>query len=258
MTAIPSPKPHIFIIPGAWHTASHMEAFVKSLEAAGFSAESVSLRSVGNRDVTVRDDEAQVKSLLGPHFDEGKEVVIVAHSYGGMVGTGVIADMDKGSRGAQGLKGGVVGIAYLSAHVPLENETCHGMYGNQWASWVNTDDIESKGVLLTRDEKDIFYNDLSDEASERAVAALKPHSVVSAMSYPSAIGWKDEAYDGRRGYIRCLKDNAISPSLQDQFMARSGVDWVVRSIESSHSPFLSMPDELAETVAEMVTEFAKN
>src|SRR5262245_16102923 len=107
MAVTAPPKPHIFIIPGAFHPGSVFNLFIKSLEAAGFSAETTTNRSLGNAGITVQDDVTHVQSLITPHIEEGKDVVVVAHSYGGIVGAGVIAGLDKRGREARGLKGGV-------------------------------------------------------------------------------------------------------------------------------------------------------
>ncbi|UKZ76616.1 hypothetical protein TrVFT333_004323 [Trichoderma virens FT-333] len=193
-------KPHILLIPGAWHPGSTLDTFVRSLEAAGFSAEAVSLRSVGTAGISVQDDEAQVKAVLTPLVDEGRNVLIVAHS----------------------------------------------------------DKAETEGLLYTLDEEETFYNDCSAEIARSATAMLKPHSVRAMQSAPSAVGWQDKSYDGRRAYIRCLKDNALPVKIQDHLVARSGVEWAVKTLDSSHSPFLSMPDELTRTLEEIIEEFAKN
>jgi hypothetical protein len=118
--------------------------------------------------------------------------------------------------------------------------------------------VETEGFTYAKDAKETFYNDCSDEVAERAVASLKGHSATAVFTAPSATGWKEKAYDGRRGYIRCLQDQALPIKAQDYFIARTEVEWVVRTLDASHSPFLSMPDELTGVVAEMAVEFAKN
>ncbi|KAL7784832.1 Alpha/beta hydrolase fold-1 [Trichoderma ceciliae] len=258
MAVFPSPKPHIFLIPGAWHPASCMDDFLKVLEAAGVSGQAISLRSVGNRDVTVQDDEAQVKAVLMPLIDEGREIVIVAHSYGGGVCTGVMAGLEKRSRNAQGLKGGILGVVFVSSFMLFEGETLFSLSGSQWTSSVEEDEVETNGIVHNKDHKNNLYNDCSTEVAERVIATLKGHSVQAVKSSPSAIGWREKAYDGRRGYIRCLQDNALPIAMQDHLLARSGVEWVVRTLDSSHSPFLSKPDELMGALAEIVGEFAKD
>lgn len=118
--------------------------------------------------------------------------------------------------------------------------------------------LETEGVYLSRNEGQSFYNDCSPDAIERVKATLKPHSAVAGGTCSSAIGWRERAYDGRRAYIRCLRDNALPIAVQDRMVARSGVEWVVKTVNASHSPFVSMPDELAGVVAGIVEEFEKD
>ncbi len=64
-------------------------------------------------------------------------------------------------------------------------------------------------------------------------------------------GWTDPNYIGHLGYIRCADDATISASVQDTMMKDSGVEWMVREYETGHSPFLSVPDQVAETLDEL-------
>lgn len=112
--------------------------------------------------------------------------------------------------------------------------------------------------MSVQNEMETFFNDCPPELAKRVTATLKPHSERAIKTAPSAIGWQDKAYDGRRAYIRCLQDKALPIEIQDSFIARSGVEWVVKTLDCSHSPFLSMPDELTAEVAEIVGEFARS
>ncbi len=86
-------------------------------------------------------------------------------------------------------------------------------------------------------------------------ALLKGHSIRAFQETPGNIGWRESAYDGRRAYIRCLQDHCMHPTRQDFFSNRSGVKWVVRDLESSHSPFMSVPNQLFKATREIVEEF---
>lgn len=103
-----------------------------------------------------------------------------------------------------------------------------------------------------------FYHDVSPELAKTMIASLTSQSGLSVQSKPAAIGWLDGVYDGRRAYIRCLQDGALPLAAQDGLLAQSGVEWIIRSLEASHSPYLSMPDELTGVVAEIISEFAKS
>ncbi|KAL7958840.1 hypothetical protein V8C34DRAFT_281850 [Trichoderma compactum] len=259
MAVLQSPKPHVFVIPGAYHPGSAMNLFIQSLEAAGFSAETTTNRSAGNAGITVQDDVAHVQSLLIPQIDEGKNIVVVAHSYGGVVGSGAIVGLDKRGREARGMKGGVIGIICIAAVMTKPEKSTHEMKGGvKWPPWVDTSKIEAEGVTYTRNEIETFYHDVSPELAKTVIATLTSQSVMSLHSKLATNGWLDGVYDGRRAYIRCLQDGALPLAAQDGMLAQSGVEWIIKSLEASHSPYLSMPDELTRVVAEIIAEFAKS
>lgn len=53
-----------------------------------------------------------------------------------------------------------------------------------------------------------------------------------------------------RSYIRCTKDRAISIEFQDEMIARQPCDRIA-TLPSSHSPFLSMPEALAQAIVDV-------
>ena len=65
----------------------------------------------------------------------------------------------------------------------------------------------------------------------------------------------DRAFDGRRAYVHCTQDQAIPAVVQTMMVEGSGVEWVVRTMESSHSPFLSDPELLVRFVREFAGIF---
>ena len=102
---------------------------------------------------------------------------------------------------------------------------------------------------------DVFYHDVPEEKKLKAVAALKLHSQKSFSSPSPPPGWADEDYEGRRGYIRTLQDRTIPTIAQKMMVQYSGVDWDIKEIDTSHSPFLVRPQQLADNIVEMATSF---
>lgn len=108
----------------------------------------------------------------------------------------------------------------------------------------------------TIDRQQTFYNDCEEEVANSMDTILRIQSVRSLMDKVEVAGWKDEAYNGRRAYIRCLQDNAISIEVQDALIQASGVEWTLKTLNASHSPFLSMPKDLAQVVSEIHEQFS--
>lgn len=102
--------------------------------------------------------------------------------------------------------------------------------------------------------KAAFYGDVSDEAFAAAANLLtpdEPEAVFGGNAGVTAARW------GRvpRTYIRCSEDAAIPLAAQDLFIAEADAlvpdrRTTVRTLRSSHSPFLSMPDELSRVLIE--------
>ncbi len=70
------------------------------------------------------------------------------------------------------------------------------------------------------------------------MARLAPQSVRSLMEPVTTAGWRTVPST----YIVCDRDRALEPARQEELATRSGA---VHQLPSSHSPFLSMPRELA-------------
>lgn len=65
---------------------------------------------------TVADDAKHIRQrYLTQLVTEGKEVIVVMHSYSGIPGTESIKGFARKDLAAQGRKGGVVGLVYITA-----------------------------------------------------------------------------------------------------------------------------------------------
>lgn len=102
----------------------------------------------------------------------------------------------------------------------------------------------------------VFYADVPETLASEACAGLLPHSEnsFSTPSPPSA--WADPEYSSRRAYIRCSQDKALPVHAQDMMIQHSGVKWTTEEFDTSHSPFLSRPAELAGCLARLAEGFA--
>lgn len=128
--------PTIAIIPGAFHSPSHFSSLCAQLEKAGYATASVQLPSIdpptraaaavgtpSNDALFIRE-----KLLLPLIEEEGKDVVLVMHSYGGIPGNGSAVGLSKKEREREEKKkkGGVVGLVLVSAYAAREGQTVRG------------------------------------------------------------------------------------------------------------------------------------
>jgi hypothetical protein len=132
-------KPSIVLFPGAWHQASCMSAFTKTLGDEGFDAHAFTLASVGDASKSMRDDEDGMRKAILSVLDTGKDVLFIVHSYAGFPCAGVLAELAKANRVADGLQNGIIGVIYLASFIPLEGQSIHECLNGQWQPWMVAD-----------------------------------------------------------------------------------------------------------------------
>jgi pimeloyl-ACP methyl ester carboxylesterase len=74
-------------------------------------------------------DAALVRGQLDQLLEEGKEVVLILHSYGGVVGTEAAAGLGLKARQKNGQTGGVIGLFYMAAFILAKGESLLSMCG---------------------------------------------------------------------------------------------------------------------------------
>jgi len=107
---------------------------------------------------------------------------------------------------------------------------------------------QSYSTVKEKALKDLFYGDCSDEDIALARALLVPQSM-APLATP--VHTTQQNF-GRipRVYIECLQDRAISPSVQKKMYTALPCQKVI-SMDRSHSPFFSAPEELAAHLASL-------
>ena len=112
----PSTSTTIVCIPGAWNTAQSYEKVIPLLEKHGYKCRALTLPSAGGSGpLTHVDDAEHIQRELTELVDQGEDVIIAMHSYGGIPGTESAKGFSKAEREKEGKKGGVVGLVYLTA-----------------------------------------------------------------------------------------------------------------------------------------------
>jgi pimeloyl-ACP methyl ester carboxylesterase len=130
-------KPTIVVLQGSCQTSAVYQKLKDGLEGKGYSVFCPALPScIGTESpdfpkVTLSDDAASVLKVLVPLIErESKLVVVVMHSYGGLVGSeAVTEDLSFFWRRQQGLEGGVIHLYYFTAFVLPKGASVLGTFG---------------------------------------------------------------------------------------------------------------------------------
>ncbi|KAF3384859.1 hypothetical protein F1880_002125, partial [Penicillium rolfsii] len=110
-------KSIILIVPGGFTMPDLYSDVITHVASKEYSIQALHLPSVGyktNVPGTMQDDAAFIASEISKHADEGKDVVHVAHSYGGLPATESTKGLSKVDRQRQGKSGGLFRLAYIS------------------------------------------------------------------------------------------------------------------------------------------------
>lgn len=148
--------PTIIIIQGSFQVPEVYERLLNGLEARGFPTVHAQLPSCTNVDDadfpkrSLVDDALAVRSELIRLIEyENKSVVVVMHSYGGLVGSEAITqDLSYSNRRAQGLSGGVIYLFLYAAFLLSEGQSVLDAFGESPNNDVKVSLI-SRGCSLT-------------------------------------------------------------------------------------------------------------
>ncbi|KAI8675769.1 AB hydrolase-1 domain-containing protein [Fusarium keratoplasticum] len=235
-----SVKPTIVFAPGAWHTADCFDVVREALHARDWTTEAVEYPSVGAEPPTkgLADDANAVRASIERLADEGKKVVLVVHSYGGLVGANAVEGLGYKQRLREGKTGGVILFVYLAAFVTPLGKSIKEMLGGQFLPW-----MRPEGDYVYADTPEtIFYHDVEPEAQKKALDALKHQSGRVFTDTVTYEPWRDiDCF-----YFFCDGDQALALPIQQHMASLLGPDAASFHSQGSHSPFLSQPQEVVE------------
>jgi len=198
---------------------------------------------------------AQAEALGG-----GEPVTAVAHSMGGTVLT----------RAAQDAPHLFARAVYLCAFMPASGVPAADYLfmpenkGDLAAASLVADPAQTGGLRIDPDSpdpayrqrlRDAFYADVDPVTADAAIGLLTPDApagIAVGASELTADGWGSVP----RAYIVCTQDQAVRPPLQRKLIADADAAFPsnpteVYTLDSSHSPFLSMPGDLADIILKL-------
>ncbi|KAH8678473.1 Alpha/beta hydrolase fold-1 [Xylariales sp. PMI_506] len=242
-------KPTIVFAPGAWHLPDCFDNVRQRLEVQGWPTEACRYPSVGAEPPTkglLDDTQALITILDRLIVKEAKKVVLVVHSYGGLVGANAAKGFAPSSAGGPG---GIILFVYMAAFVTPEKHSLFNMLGHQWLPWMR---IEGERIYPDTPEE-VFYHDVEPELQRRSIESLKHESKQVFLDPVDYEPWKD---------IQCMylfadDDRGLPLALQHQLAATLGSNAIHYHVKASHSPFLSKPDDVVKGIIYGVSEVKK-
>ncbi|KAK8131843.1 hypothetical protein PG999_000016 [Apiospora kogelbergensis] len=263
-----SNSPTLVLIPGAWHKPACYDQIIDLLQGTHkLRCVAVTLPTTfGNRDATFKNDIDVVREAISKETSQGRDVVVVCHSYGGMVGNSAIKGLTKPrdpvvkssgnkNKPSQPSKGYVVGHVLIASGFTMTGLAFMDLFlGHPPPFWrINN---ETGFAEFTADLRQLFYHDLPRDEGEYWVSQITPQTLKSLFEGGefAYAGWQDVPV----WYLGTIDDQANPVAAQRinvGFAREMGAHVEHRELPASHSPFLSLPEETVQILVDAVEAF---
>ncbi|KAJ4417913.1 hypothetical protein N0V82_005870 [Gnomoniopsis sp. IMI 355080] len=241
----PSPlKPVILLVQGSFQLPEAYAKLIAALHTRGFEVVQPRLPSLSDHDSPdfakrdLTDDSRAIEDEAKRLVDEGKDVLVFMHSYGGLIGSNAISeDLSLQSRSQSGLSGGVFCLFYFAAFILDEGQSVLQTFGES-----PNNDIKPHVRYTMKGASNTIYHDLPPDEAEYWASKIINQSYAVQMTPITRTAYKYIPSI----YVVAGDDHAVPLQYQEMFAATAGAE--VKKIQSGQSPQLSQPNELADLI----------
>lgn len=219
--------------------------------AAGFSVHCPRLPSCNNTSpppASFAEDVIVVRDVVQQCVAANERVLMLMHSYGGMVGTDAVTyDLLRGNRAASGQPGGVIHMLYQCAYMlqpgtsVIDISKASGLF-HLWPQYVNNFD---DGSSFPVNPAAMFLGD----AEPADVEAALPHLVRSPLSafhaLPKGNCWKKLPVT----YVTTTKGYSVPRLYQDIMIERAekdGIEIKKEDYDTCHNVFITKQKDMVD------------
>jgi len=220
---------------GAWSSAWAWKKVRPLMAASGHQFFTPTYTGLGERAHLAspsNDLETHIQDVLGViECEELRDFVLIGHSYGGMVATGV----------ADRARGRVSHLIYLDAFVPKDGQALIDFVAPAQRDRMRDSVKAGDGwrVAPNPTPPDTSQEDLAWVSRHRLPQSLKcfeqPLGLQGGMSVP-------------RSYIQCMRYAEQGPFGQFGKQAKADSGWRAYELDASHSPNVTAPELLVKTL----------
>jgi len=233
---------HYVLVHGAWHTGKELEPTAVPIRAAGHKVDTPTI--AGNRPgdpKTIGLNDA-IKSIVDYLATENlKDLILVGHSYGGMIITGV----------ADRAPDRIHRLVYWNAFVPNSGESLNDMVPPQYVALfdqIAAQRVDSTVVLPFPIWREAFINDADLATAQKAYDALNPHPI---RTFSDKIMLKTNPADMQiaKSYVNCTEDTSLPHHYpwHPRLSQKLGLFRLVQ-VPGSHELCFTNPKRLAQAI----------
>ncbi|HEX7437229.1 MAG TPA: alpha/beta hydrolase [Caldimonas sp.] len=233
------------VVHGAWSAGWAWKKMRPLLRERGHEIFTPTHTGLGERSHLARpeiDLEAHIADILGVlQFEDLRDLILVGHSYGGMVATGV-AD-----RAAER----IAHLVYLDAFVPRDGQSLFDLAGAA---------ARERGLEAARTGGDgwrVPPNPMPPDTSAADLAWAAPRRMMQPLkTFEQALRLTGAVERLPRTYIYCTRPGPGDAFRQFSDRARTEPGWRCHELDASHNPHITMPETFA-ALLDAIAESAK-
>lgn len=226
------------LVHGAWHGGWCWAACERALQALGHRTHAVTLTGLGERSHLLRADidaDLHVQDVVNTiRWRELDDVILVGHSYGGVVITGVAGQVPER----------LAGLVYVDAMVPEESGVSLFARGNPERMAVFQKQIDAGKAGLEPDLFDAWTSDPDRKAWLRAMCTPQP-----AATFTQGVTLTGREAEVRRKLYILAERNRPSAFWAEYDKVKGRPGWTTRRMDTLHDVMVEAPDDLARVLA---------
>ena len=229
----------IVVAHGAWSSAWAWQKMRPLLRAAGHDIFTPSYTGLGERAHLASpgiDLDTHIADVLGVlRCEDLRDVVLIGHSYGGMVATGV----------ADRAEGRVAQLIFLDAFAPKDGESLFRLVGPE------TEAKMREGAAATGEGWKVPANPMPPDTPADYVAWAASRRLPQPIKcFEQSLALSERPLP-KRGYIYCKR--ARPDDVFRQFGDRAKAEgWSYAEMDASHNPHITCPEDLRDVVVGMM------
>ena len=276
-------SPTVVIVPGACQPPAMYQPFANALQKHNIASAVVANPSCGApkgkvpRDFS--EDVTAIQKVVTGLLEEGTNVLVVTHSYGGIPASAALKGLGKTERQKAGKEAGVIGIVFVASYALREGETVPRAHDletmrktggfDEEVTYSALQDAQSHFTKLSADVAikagtlsisppfavEGLFHDIPSSNGEHWASFLQTHSVGALWSKQTYAVWKDIPST----YVLCELDRIIPATEQETMIQRAKeiqpkAFGVVERLDCGHEPIYSKISELVGIVEKAIKD----
>ncbi|KAK5944361.1 hypothetical protein PMZ80_003642 [Knufia obscura] len=268
----------IILVPGSFTPPEFYSAVSRQLITNGFDnvSQCQLLSACPKHDqkrptAKLEDDALYIREVIWAYLTQGKDVVLVMNSYGGLPGTEAIKDLPSRSSLAAEMvtdvrKGAVVGMIYLSSFLPYPGDSLRSMMGDNLFEPLKSG-APGQYMELPGESGPGIFSDWTAEGKEEEVKYWFERMIThSSDSFDGKVThdlWKEGAFDGKAMYIVGENDMVVPPALADKMIEKVWTEagqkkLMVKRVEGGgHCMHVTRPNVVVGAIEDLLSDLVE-